>query len=148
MTKECVAHGGALKFQGHIPYPHEQKIDDWGLNAQQQASTSQLLQLLDPPAVDRHLDHPSAAVMLYKASDCFLGGCSTAGVLSCCHSSLCSLADHPAHVTDCRSQLLSSSGGSWRHAMLGAGKTMVGANCCRWNQHLSWPLEACHQCTC
>jgi hypothetical protein len=26
------------RFQGHIPYPPEQKIDDWGLNVEQQAS--------------------------------------------------------------------------------------------------------------
>jgi hypothetical protein len=36
MTKETAAHA-TLKFQGHIPYPHEQKVDDWGLNAEQQA---------------------------------------------------------------------------------------------------------------
>jgi hypothetical protein len=41
MTKEAVAHA-TLKFQGHIPYPHEQKIDDWGLNAEQQASRNVL----------------------------------------------------------------------------------------------------------
>lgn len=39
MTKEGLHGGSVLKFQGHIPYPHEQKIDDWGLNAEQQASS-------------------------------------------------------------------------------------------------------------
>lgn len=39
MTKEAVGGGGSLpKFQGHMPYPPEQKVDDWGLNAEQQAS--------------------------------------------------------------------------------------------------------------
>lgn len=36
MTKEGVAR--PLKFQGTVPYPPEQKTDDWGLNAEQQAS--------------------------------------------------------------------------------------------------------------
>lgn len=38
MTK-AVGDGGQreiLRFQGHVPYPPEQKIDDWGLNADQQ----------------------------------------------------------------------------------------------------------------
>lgn len=33
MTKEA-----QQKFQGNMPYPPESKIDDWGLNAEQQVS--------------------------------------------------------------------------------------------------------------
>jgi hypothetical protein len=36
--KEAAHHQAISKFQGFVPYSQEQKIDDWGLNAEQQAS--------------------------------------------------------------------------------------------------------------
>lgn len=41
MTK--AAANQAVKFQGYMPYTPEQKLDDWGLNAEEQASGSFIL---------------------------------------------------------------------------------------------------------
>ena len=40
MTKDAT-----IKFQGITPYPPQNKVDDWGLDAEQQASKGILLTL-------------------------------------------------------------------------------------------------------
>jgi hypothetical protein len=118
-----------IRFQGHIPYPPEQRVDDWGLDATEQVweaeafrHTSQPWEL---PSAGRRAHRPHNSRGCQRA----VWSMSSRDLLSA--SAASSTNPRPCCITrpTPRSHVSSSFDVCWRNAAPGGGRIMVSRLC-------------------